>query len=246
MRELVQEPLSPSPAPDLEPERKEPPRPPKTRRVGTLTCGIALIFFGAGIGAFLIWPGFDLMLLLRLSPLMLVLLGAELLVASFSRFELRLKYDFASIFLCLLLGITALGLSVFLVVVRWFGPDQQAAQARLTAQTDAAVYQLLKEDPAVLDCRSDVILYTPVLSQSEDQNIQPDRLRLDISLRGPYTEAAAFAEDCARVRDLLLAGDLSPDRITFSWAQGEEDLSLVLDSPFALQETAAQLTERVV
>ena len=97
-----------------------------------------------------------------------------------------------------------------------------------------------------MDCRSDVILYTPVLSQSEDQNIQPDRLRLDISLRGPYTEAAAFAEDCARVRDLLLAGDLSPDRITFSWAQGEEDLSLVLDSPFALQETAAQLTERVV
>ena len=221
-------------------------RPVRTRRVGTLTCGIALIIFGIVVGAFLIWPNFDLMLLLRLCPALLILLGGELIAASFSRFELRLKYDFASIFLCLVLGLAAVGLSIFLVVVRWFGPDQQAVQARLTAQTDAAAYQLLEDEPAVEDCRSDVVFYTPVSSQTDIATINPDHLRFEVTLRGPYTDAGVFAADCARIRDLLMAGNVSPDRITFTWTQEDgAGFYLMLDGLFALKEDGSLLSERV-
>ena len=125
------------------PQTDAPVRAVRTRRVGTFTCGVALVLTGLAIGIYLIWPRFDLLFFFRLCPLLLVLLGGELLAASFSRSELRIKYDFVSMVLCLVIGVAALVLSIIPVAVRWISPDHLAVQQQITAKADEEIYRLL-------------------------------------------------------------------------------------------------------
>ncbi|MEG0897516.1 MAG: hypothetical protein RSF73_08235, partial [Ruthenibacterium sp.] len=75
-----------------------PAKPPRVRRVGTITMGVCLILTGLAIVAVFIMPTFNISLLLKLSPLVLVALGVEILVGSM-RGE-KLKYDILSMFMC--------------------------------------------------------------------------------------------------------------------------------------------------
>lgn len=83
------------------------------RRVGTFSMGVALIASGV-CGMFsMFFPWFDWVLTLRLSPLILVLLGGEILYSHFSYREGRMIYDFFSMFLCLFLIAAAFGMMAF-------------------------------------------------------------------------------------------------------------------------------------
>ena len=87
------------------------------RRVGTLTMGAALVAFGSALLAGQIW-GFEITLtMLRWSPLVLVLLGLEvLLTACFSQ-GAKLRYDFLSTLVCLMLvGGSLIGSAIPLVM----------------------------------------------------------------------------------------------------------------------------------
>lgn len=55
----------------------EPARP--VRRVGTLTMGLALVVVGAALCVGLFFPNVDFLLLFKLSPLVLVALGCEVI-----------------------------------------------------------------------------------------------------------------------------------------------------------------------
>jgi hypothetical protein len=71
------------------------------RRVGTVTLGFAFIAVGIILGGYYFVPNFNWRFALKLLPLLLVMLGVEVLVAA-ARPE-RFKYDIFSIFLCILL-----------------------------------------------------------------------------------------------------------------------------------------------
>ena len=66
-------PVSPSAAP---------PVPQRVRRVGTFTMGLSLIASGSVALICLFDPGFDIVTVLRFSPLVLILLGTEVLLSS--------------------------------------------------------------------------------------------------------------------------------------------------------------------
>lgn len=76
------------------------------RRVGTFTFGLVLVTTGLGMLAALFLPQLDLKLLLRLSPLALISLGIEVLLAS--RDGERLRYDWAGMLLCSLIVLAAM------------------------------------------------------------------------------------------------------------------------------------------
>ena len=59
-------------------------RPHRQRRVGSLTAGAALILTGLAIGASLLWPSFDLTMVFRLCPLILIFLGIEVVASNFA------------------------------------------------------------------------------------------------------------------------------------------------------------------
>lgn len=76
------------------------------RRVGTFTFGLVLVATGLGMLAALFLPQLDLTLLLRLSPLALISLGIEVLLAA--RDGERLRYDWVGMLLCTLIVLAAI------------------------------------------------------------------------------------------------------------------------------------------
>lgn len=76
------------------------------RRVGTFTFGLILVVTGLGMLATLFFPQLDLTLLLRLSPLALISLGIEVLLAS--RGGGKLRYDWVGMLLCSLIVLAAM------------------------------------------------------------------------------------------------------------------------------------------
>lgn len=92
------------------PER---PAPEKPRRVGTFTLGVVLILSGAAMLLCMFFPKLDLTFLLKLSPLILVSLGVETLLAA--RRDGVIRYDWVGMVLCFLLVSCAL----VLFVIAW-------------------------------------------------------------------------------------------------------------------------------
>ena len=73
------------------PEQTPESRPARERRVGTFTFGAVLVICGALMLVSMFFPSLDLTLALQLSPLILVCLGVEVLLASRSGGKIR--YD---------------------------------------------------------------------------------------------------------------------------------------------------------
>ena len=88
------------------PEQTPDPRPGRERRVATFTFGVVLVICGVLMLVSMFFPALDLTLALKLSPLILVSLGAEVLLAS--RREGKLRYDWVGMVLCFVLVTAAL------------------------------------------------------------------------------------------------------------------------------------------
>lgn len=87
----------------------------RTRRVGSITCGVLLIVFGILFLIHMICPALSLSFILKLWPLMLVALGAEMIIANLhhsSEENEALKYDKGAIFMTFLLMCFAMGMGV--------------------------------------------------------------------------------------------------------------------------------------
>ena len=75
-------------APQIPPEAPRwnpaPAAPVKERRVGRFTLGITLIASGFILLATMFWPGFDLFTAVKFAPVILILIGVEILVSVFT------------------------------------------------------------------------------------------------------------------------------------------------------------------
>ncbi|WP_373897321.1 LiaI-LiaF-like domain-containing protein [Haloimpatiens sp. FM7315] len=84
----------------------------KGRRVGTLTAGIVLVAFGVVFLLRLINPYIKLSLIASFWPIILVLLGVEIIVAYIINKEEKMKYDFSAIILVVILAFFAMGMAI--------------------------------------------------------------------------------------------------------------------------------------
>lgn len=78
------------------------------RRVGTFTFGVTLVACGLWMLLSLLLPELDLLWVLKLSPLVLILLGTEVLLAA--RKNSTIRYDWVGMLLCTVIVLTALTL----------------------------------------------------------------------------------------------------------------------------------------
>lgn len=84
----------------------------ESRRIGTFTLGVCLLLFGILFLLHIFLPGLNYLLIFRLWPLVFILLGCELLLAS-RKASGQFKYDFAAVVLLLLLLLFAMGMAGF-------------------------------------------------------------------------------------------------------------------------------------
>lgn len=84
------------------------------RRVGTFTLGVTLLAVGMLLAAAQFWPALDLNWALKASPLILISLGVETLLAA--RGSGRIKYDWVGMLLCFLL----IGAAMSMYAASWW------------------------------------------------------------------------------------------------------------------------------
>ena len=190
------------------------------RRVGSLTLGVCLIAAGIFFGCYYFVPGFDGQLVLKIAPAAgLVLLGCEVLF--FACRPGRWKYDFWSVFICLVLMGGCLCLSLLPVVWEEIGPERNQASMKLSQQYTADAYaQIRKFDPdaPVKDISGNVYLYTGAVKTLEDIDGGSGYVTLDVELSDSYGSAEQFAQACRSMTDAVQQCRPQPDTLIFAWS----------------------------
>lgn len=83
----------------------------KIRRVGTITLGTSLVFFGCILLLRLFNVTVSYELILKLWPFIFIFLGIEILVSHFSNREVQFKYDVGAILILAMLTAFAIGMA---------------------------------------------------------------------------------------------------------------------------------------
>lgn len=89
----------------------------KGRRVGTFTTGIVLVMFGIMFLLRLIYPEINYSLIASMWPLVLIILGIEIILAFLINKEEIMKYDFYGIMLIIIVSIFAMGMGCMEYVI---------------------------------------------------------------------------------------------------------------------------------
>ena len=223
--------------------------PKKTRRVGTLAFALVLILAGVLLMVYQLVPRFNLLQIVKFSPIILVVLGIEMLVYS-AKPDVLVKFDWLAMlgtaFTLCVVGAAAL---LPLAVSEW-GPARSSAISRIETEKVDALYSALTADPELKAktgyCGVNVWFnhgtggsYT---LQSGDDCV------LNATLTGPYADAESFAADCIGIIQLAADKDLGFTSYHFSSGEDTDDgISYYLDcvASYPAGLTAAQVAQRV-
>lgn len=223
--------------------------PKKTRRVGTLAFALVLILAGVLLMVYQLVPRFNLLQIVKFSPIILVVLGIEMLVYS-AKPDVLVKFDWLAMlgtaFTLCVVGAAAL---LPLAVSEW-GPARSSAISRIETEKVDALYNALTADPELKAktgyCGVNVWFnhgaggsYT---LQSGDDCV------LNTTLTGPYADAESFAADCIGIMQLAADKDLGFTSYHFSSGEDTDDgISYYLDcvASYPAGLTAAQVAQRV-
>ena len=223
--------------------------PKKTRRVGTLAFALVLILAGVLLMLYQIVPAFNLLQIVKFSPVILVVLGIEMLVYS-AKPDVLVKFDWLAMlgtaFTLCVVGAAAL---LPLAVSEW-GPARSSAISRIETEKVDALYSALTADPELKAktgyCGVNVWFnhgaggsYT---LQSGDDCV------LNATLTGPYADDQSFAADCIGIMQLAADKDLGFTSYHFSSGEDTDDgISYYLDcvASYPAGLTAAQVAQRV-
>lgn len=223
--------------------------PKKTRRVGTLAFALVLILAGVLLMLYQIVPAFNLLQIVKFSPVILIVLGIEMLVYS-AKPDVLVKFDWLAMlgtaFTLCVVGAAAL---LPLAVSEW-GPARSSAISRIETEKVDALYSALTADPELKAktgyCGVNVWFnhgaggsYT---LQSGDDCV------LNATLTGPYADAESFAADCIGIMQLAADKDLGFTSYHFSSDEDTDDgISYYLDcvASYPAGLTAAQVAQRV-
>lgn len=223
--------------------------PKKTRRVGTLAFALVLILAGVLLMVYQLVPRFNLLQIVKFSPIILVVLGIEMLVYS-AKPDVLVKFDWLAMlgtaFTLCVVGAAAL---LPLAVSEW-GPARSSAISRIETEKVDALYSALTADPELKAktgyCGVNVWFnhgaggsYT---LQSGDDCV------LNATLTGPYADAESFAADCIGIMQLAADKNLGFTSYHFSSGEDTDDgISYYLDcvASYPAGLTAAQVAQRV-
>ena len=223
--------------------------PKKVRRVGTAAFALVLILAGVLLIIYQFMPSFNLLTIFKFSPVILIVLGIEMLVYS-AKPDVKVKFDWLAMlgtaFTLCVVGTAAM---LPLAVSEW-GPARSHAQSRIETQKADAIYNALTATPE-LKAKTDSVSVDVWFNHDPhgDYTLQDgDDCILRAELQGPYADAEAFAADCMAIMQAAADNNIGFTNYRFSADPGTDDsVGYYLDCVAAYPEglTAAQVARRV-
>lgn len=223
--------------------------PKKVRRVGSIAFALVLIAAGVLLIVYQFVPQFDLLKILKFSPVILIALGIEMLVYS-ARPDVKVKFDWLAMlgtaFTLCIVGTAAL---LPLAISEW-GPARSYAQSRIESQKTEAMYNALSTEPE-LKARTNSLSVNVWFNHETHGNYtlqDGDDCILHTELVNDYVDAETFAADCMAVMQAAQAENLGFTRYSFSTDEDTDDgISYYLDcvASYPAGLTAAQVAQRV-
>ncbi|MGI5893108.1 MAG: hypothetical protein ACOX6P_00785 [Candidatus Merdivicinus sp.] len=185
---------------------QNPVKPVKVRRVGTMTLGISLVATGALLLLNLFMKDFPLYQVAKLSPIILVLVGIEIVVATLFNKGEKLRYDFFSMFICFFLIFGSIGLSILpQFVENALVMDQM--ENRFSSQIEKDVYNAVQEE-GIQEMYVGFYFFENMHPFTEPMNpdltyqeVDGAYLSLDLTLSQEYTSAEDFAKSVRNILD---------------------------------------------
>ena len=223
--------------------------PKKVRRVGSIAFALVLIAAGVLLIVYQFVPQFDLLKILKFSPVILIALGIEMLVYS-ARPDVKVKFDWLAMlgtaFTLCIVGTAAL---LPLAISEW-NPARDYARNRIESQKADAMYSALTADPALKAKLNSLNVEVRFFHEADgDYTLQSgDDCILYAALQGPYADAETFAADCMAVMQRAADDGLGFTCYHFNADEDIDDgISYYLDcvASYPAGLTAAQVAQRV-
>ena len=223
--------------------------PKKVRRVGSIAFALVLIAAGVLLMVYQLVPGFNLLNILKFSPVILIVLGVEMLYYS-ARPDVKVKFDWLAMlgtaFTLCIVGTAAL---LPLAISEW-NPASDYARNRIESQKADAMYSALTADPALKAKLNSLNVEVHFFHEADgDYTLQSgDDCILYAALQGPYADAETFAADCMAVMQRAADDGLSFTCYHFNADEDTDDgISYYLDcvASYPAGLTAAQVAQRV-
>ena len=223
--------------------------PKRVRRVGSVAFALVLILAGVLLMVYQLVPGFNLLKILKFSPVILIVLGVEMLYYS-ARPDVKVKFDWLAMlgtaFTLCVVGTAAL---LPLAISEW-DPASDYARNRIESQKADAMYSALTADPALKAKLNSLNVEVRFFHEADgDYTLQSgDDCILYAALQGPYADAETFAADCMAVMQRAADGGLGFTCYHFNADEDTDDgISYYLDcvASYPAGLTAAQVAQRV-
>lgn len=228
-----------------------PAAPKKVRRVGRVAFALLLIAAGVLLLIQQFVPNFDLLSIVRFAPVLLIVLGVEILIYS-ARSDIKVKFDWLSVLGCGFI-LVVVGCSS-LVPVLWnlYGPSRDYAQNRYQKELQDQFYQALNADTDLKSKIRNLQIYVTFNHTESGEYTLQDMDSVSVYVELPengYTDAVDFAADCRRIADLSEKSGVDADDYNFnSYSDNEGNgsrYSLTFLSSFVEGLTDEQLAQRV-
>ena len=219
------------------------------RRVGSFTLGACLIAAGIFFLFYYFVPHFDWMLVLKIAPaLAVILLGIEVLY--FASKPERWKYDFLSVFFCLILILGCFALMFVPTLMAEYSPEQTQRRNELFDAYRTEVYEDFKQEATNIQIRNmygglnNYYSSADTLEELAKENGKQD-IYLRIELEEAYPTAESFAADCRTLMNIVQKQTIQPYEVTFESNMGSQRWYIDLQDTIQQDWTEVQMVEQI-
>ena len=192
------------------------PKPPvKVRRVGTFSLGLMLVAIGAIQLAQIFMPNVNVLSVVKYAPVVLIVLGIEVLIYA-ARPDVKIKYDVISIFLCIIIMLTAGASGAVAAVAQAFTPENVTKRVTTEEQYKKSVQKALSNIPNAHDFVHDYSIDVSSESWFMDMPVGTMHATVYLTMNyGAQTTAEEFVRDCMKVMDAVNATDIPVEYYRF-------------------------------
>ncbi len=225
----------------------QPVQQPKGRRVGTITMACALIAVGVLLLIGTFNQSISVLLMAKLAPIILIVLGVEILLRYFLSKGEKLRYDFLSGFVCFVLIVGSLGMAIIPELWYTWGPHRSMLEEDLRAQANQICAKALKDETNVtsMDIYFDLRRAEVLETMSIDDLRSADYVRAELRMSNTFASADEFVKVAQSVLQKITATGIPFDHINIMTPSVEQryGYSLYLDDGLGYDLTVEQLLD---